>query len=219
MKRREFLRSPALAAGWGLAASALPAWAIAGEKLAQDARLLFLQGSSIHPDFGDALQGRPWGAAPTSNSGRPLSQARVAVHGHFLGKSSRIDTFSLQAIYASGNRSAPLAHELYSGARQQGTLTKAVGFHAESATFAGLCVQRSMKSSGLACNPTYACLAPNGLTGSMQKGCYVLLLDPEAAGFLADELFYSGDRAQPLRDASGRRVQLDHVLLSVAGST
>lgn len=215
MKRREFLGSPALGLGWGLAAAALPAWATAGGTV-QDTRLLFLQGSDLEAGFGSALQGRPWGAAPKSSGAHPLPRARVAVHGHYLGKSSRIDAFSMQAVYAGGT--APVTHDLYTGARRQGTLTKPVGFHAEAGTFGGLSVQRSLKSAGLACRPTTACLAPNSLTGSMQKGCYVLLLDPDTAGFLADELFYSGDRAQPLQDASGRRVLLDHVLLSVEGT-
>lgn len=214
MKRREFLRTPAFAAGWGLAAAAFPAWALAADKTVEDARLLYLQGSTVTPGFGAALQGRPWIAAPTSTSSRPMPQARVAVHGHYLGKFSRIDGFSIQAVY--GSAKGALTHDLYAAARGL-AMNKAVGFHADSGTFAGLCVQRSMASSGLSTRPTSACLAPNSLTGSMQKGCYLLVLDPEAAGFVADELYYSGRLTQPLQDASGRRVQIDHVLLSVAG--
>lgn len=219
MKRREFLRAPALAAGWGLATAALPTWAMAADKkVVEDARLLYLQGSSVTPNFGAALRGRPWGATPTTTSGHALVAARVAVHGHYLGKTSRIDGFAMQAVYGIGKGGAA-SHDLYFAMRGEGTLTKAVGFRAETGSFVGVSVQRSMASAGLTCRSTDACLAPNNLTGSMQKGCYVLLLDPEAAGFAADDLYYSGHPNQPLQDASGRRLQLDHVLLSVTAAT
>ncbi|GEM_PF-2839843 len=210
MKRREFLKAPALAAG-SLAGLALPAWARGFGRAVPGTVLLRLDDTGAVDGTASGATGRAWLPYRTG-SASGLVQARVIVQELYLRPDSRIEELDLGARFLAtggGVHRVPL----FAFMRERAAAGKPRGFDAPRGTFAGLHVKRRLRGVFECTRHDDLCLAEESLGAGLEAGLYMLLLDRHAP--MAGAWRHSGDARQPLVDAHGRPVERDRLILKI----